>query len=121
MSASEGNSGNESGLGGHAMRYSPLLLSLWSFPVQSSKPFSVHSCRSAVKLTLSPHVTCLFWLYRKREARRLFLTMKINLQFYYIPVRSTTSPISPTKVGHLDPLCRLQLCPDNNINTLGLK
>ncbi|XP_047435230.1 phosphoinositide 3-kinase regulatory subunit 6 isoform X2 [Mugil cephalus] len=27
-----------------------------------------------------------YYFFRKRESRRLFLTMKVNLQFYYIPV-----------------------------------
>ncbi|XP_056892251.1 phosphoinositide 3-kinase regulatory subunit 6 isoform X2 [Takifugu flavidus] len=44
-----------------------------------------------------------YYLFRKREARRLFLTMKINLQFYYIPVHNTTSPISPSKGNLLKP------------------
>ncbi|XP_042341394.1 phosphoinositide 3-kinase regulatory subunit 6 isoform X2 [Plectropomus leopardus] len=38
-----------------------------------------------------------YYLLRKREARRLFLTMKVNLQFYYIPVCSATAPISSNK------------------------
>ncbi|XP_051563591.1 phosphoinositide 3-kinase regulatory subunit 6-like isoform X1 [Myxocyprinus asiaticus] len=37
-----------------------------------------------------------YWL-RKREARRLFLTMKINLQMYYIPVARQSSATSPVK------------------------
>ncbi|XP_010871299.1 phosphoinositide 3-kinase regulatory subunit 6 isoform X2 [Esox lucius] len=36
-----------------------------------------------------------FYFLRKREARRLFLTMKVNLQFYYIPVCEDLSPSSP--------------------------
>ncbi|KAM9856970.1 phosphoinositide 3-kinase regulatory subunit 6 [Aulostomus maculatus] len=35
-----------------------------------------------------------YYFFRKREARRLFLTMKVNLQFYYIPVCIATSPTS---------------------------
>ncbi|KAK9540005.1 hypothetical protein VZT92_002481 [Zoarces viviparus] len=35
-----------------------------------------------------------YYLFRKREARRLFLTMKVNLQFYYIPVCGATTPVS---------------------------
>ncbi|CAL1601645.1 unnamed protein product [Knipowitschia caucasica] len=35
--------------------------------------------------------------FRKREARRLFLTMKVNLQFYYIPVSSCKPHHSPIK------------------------
>lgn len=42
---------------------------------------------------------------RKREARRLFLTMKINLQFYYIPVCKAPTPNSSAKVSFL-PLLR---------------
>lgn len=38
-----------------------------------------------------------YYLLRKREARRLFLTMKVNLQFYYIPVCRATTPISSVK------------------------
>lgn len=42
-----------------------------------------------------------FWFifFRKREARRLFLTMKVNLQFYYIPVCKPTTPASAVKVS----------------------
>ncbi|CAJ1053615.1 phosphoinositide 3-kinase regulatory subunit 6 [Xyrichtys novacula] len=36
-----------------------------------------------------------YYFFRKREARRLFLTMKIHLQFYYIPVCRPTTSISP--------------------------
>ncbi|XP_075946383.1 phosphoinositide 3-kinase regulatory subunit 6 [Anarhichas minor] len=38
-----------------------------------------------------------YYLFRKREARRLFLTMKVNLQFYYIPVCGATTPVSSIK------------------------
>ncbi|XP_028423570.1 phosphoinositide 3-kinase regulatory subunit 6 isoform X4 [Perca flavescens] len=38
-----------------------------------------------------------YYFFRKREARRLFLTMKVNLQFYYIPVCRATTPISSIK------------------------
>ncbi|KAM9363846.1 phosphoinositide 3-kinase regulatory subunit 6 [Symphorus nematophorus] len=38
-----------------------------------------------------------YYFFRKREARRLFLTMKVNLQFYYIPVCRDTTPISSVK------------------------
>ncbi|XP_072318551.1 phosphoinositide 3-kinase regulatory subunit 6 [Eucyclogobius newberryi] len=38
-----------------------------------------------------------YYFYRKREARRLFLTMKVNLQFYYIPVSACKSHHSPVK------------------------
>ncbi|XP_056136329.1 phosphoinositide 3-kinase regulatory subunit 6 [Lampris incognitus] len=38
-----------------------------------------------------------YYLLRKREARRLFLTMKVNLQFYYIPVSMDLTPTSPMK------------------------
>ncbi|XP_008276711.1 phosphoinositide 3-kinase regulatory subunit 6 [Stegastes partitus] len=38
-----------------------------------------------------------YYLLRKREARRLFLTMKVNLQFYYIPVCTARTPISSVK------------------------
>ncbi|KAL1272936.1 hypothetical protein QQF64_028798 [Cirrhinus molitorella] len=37
-----------------------------------------------------------YWL-RKREARRRFLTMKVNLQMYYIPVTRQSSAASPVK------------------------
>ncbi|XP_016305261.1 phosphoinositide 3-kinase regulatory subunit 6-like [Sinocyclocheilus anshuiensis] len=37
-----------------------------------------------------------YWL-RKREARRRFLTMKVNLQMYYIPVAPQSSTASPVK------------------------
>lgn len=55
---------------------------------------------------VSSHVShvCLVWFCRKREARRLFLTMKINLQFYYIPVCKATTPNSSVKVSLLPPL-----------------
>ncbi|XP_017283182.1 phosphoinositide 3-kinase regulatory subunit 6 [Kryptolebias marmoratus] len=39
-----------------------------------------------------------YYSYRKREARRLCLTMKVNLQFYYIPVRAASAPVSSEKV-----------------------
>ncbi|KAJ8001907.1 hypothetical protein DPEC_G00174290 [Dallia pectoralis] len=38
-----------------------------------------------------------FYFLRKREARRLFLTMKVNLQFYYIPVCEDLSSSSPVQ------------------------
>ncbi|KAM7418921.1 hypothetical protein PAMA_016170 [Pampus argenteus] len=38
-----------------------------------------------------------YYFFRKREARRLFLTMKVNLQFYYIPVCTAPTPVSPVK------------------------
>nr|XP_046266394.1 phosphoinositide 3-kinase regulatory subunit 6 [Scatophagus argus]XP_046266401.1 phosphoinositide 3-kinase regulatory subunit 6 [Scatophagus argus]XP_046266410.1 phosphoinositide 3-kinase regulatory subunit 6 [Scatophagus argus] len=38
-----------------------------------------------------------YYFFRKREARRLFLTMKVNLQFYYIPVCVATTPITSVK------------------------
>ncbi|KAL1005926.1 hypothetical protein UPYG_G00065730 [Umbra pygmaea] len=38
-----------------------------------------------------------FYLLRKREARRLFLTTKVNLQFYYIPVCEDLSLGSPVQ------------------------
>ncbi|XP_026159237.1 phosphoinositide 3-kinase regulatory subunit 6 [Mastacembelus armatus] len=42
-----------------------------------------------------------YYFLRKREARRLFLTMKVNLQFYYIPVcKNVTHPISSVKENH---------------------
>ncbi|KAM8773611.1 phosphoinositide 3-kinase regulatory subunit 6 isoform 1-T3 [Acanthopagrus schlegelii] len=40
-----------------------------------------------------------YFFFKKREARRLFLTMKVNLQFYYIPVCRATTPFSPIKVN----------------------
>ncbi|KAG7485228.1 phosphoinositide 3-kinase regulatory subunit 6 [Solea senegalensis] len=41
-----------------------------------------------------------FYSFRKREARRLFLTMKVNLQFYYIPVCKAPTHVSSIKVSH---------------------
>ncbi|XP_028262925.1 phosphoinositide 3-kinase regulatory subunit 6 [Parambassis ranga] len=38
-----------------------------------------------------------YYYFRKREARRLFLTMKVNLQFYYIPVCGAAAPTSSVK------------------------
>ncbi|KAL6110211.1 pik3r6 [Pungitius sinensis] len=38
-----------------------------------------------------------YYFFRKREARRIFLTMKVNLQFYYIPVCGATTPVSCMK------------------------
>ncbi|XP_056265121.1 phosphoinositide 3-kinase regulatory subunit 6 isoform X2 [Pseudoliparis swirei] len=38
-----------------------------------------------------------YFVFRKREARRRFLTMKVNLQFYYIPVSEATAPIGSIK------------------------
>ncbi|XP_044046290.1 phosphoinositide 3-kinase regulatory subunit 6 isoform X2 [Siniperca chuatsi] len=38
-----------------------------------------------------------YYIFRKREARRLFLTMKVNLQFYYIPVCRAANPLSSAK------------------------
>nr|XP_020513247.1 phosphoinositide 3-kinase regulatory subunit 6 [Labrus bergylta]XP_020513248.1 phosphoinositide 3-kinase regulatory subunit 6 [Labrus bergylta] len=38
-----------------------------------------------------------YYFFRKREARKLFLAMKVNLQFYYIPVCKPTTSISPSK------------------------
>uniref|UniRef100_UPI0037E8933A phosphoinositide 3-kinase regulatory subunit 6 isoform X2 n=1 Tax=Semicossyphus pulcher TaxID=241346 RepID=UPI0037E8933A len=44
-----------------------------------------------------------YFFFRKREARRLFLTMKVNLQFYYIPVCRPTTTISPVKENLPEP------------------
>ncbi|XP_022620681.1 phosphoinositide 3-kinase regulatory subunit 6 [Seriola dumerili] len=41
-----------------------------------------------------------YYFFRKREARRLFLTMKVNLQFYYIPVCKAPTHISSVKENH---------------------
>ncbi|XP_029367869.1 phosphoinositide 3-kinase regulatory subunit 6 isoform X2 [Echeneis naucrates] len=41
-----------------------------------------------------------YYLFRKREARRLFLTMKVNLQFYYVPVCKSPTDISSVKENH---------------------
>lgn len=41
-----------------------------------------------------------YYFFRKREARRLFLTMKVNLQFYYIPVCKAPLHISSVKENH---------------------
>lgn len=35
-----------------------------------------------------------YYFYRKREARRLFLTLKVNLQFYYIPISACKDNLS---------------------------
>ncbi|XP_074486617.1 phosphoinositide 3-kinase regulatory subunit 6 [Sebastes fasciatus] len=43
------------------------------------------------------HLAKAYYFFRKREARRLFLTMKVNLQFYYIPVCRATTPVSSMK------------------------
>lgn len=40
-----------------------------------------------------------YYFFRKREARRLFLTMKVNLQFYYIPVSRAPAPLSPVRAS----------------------
>ncbi|XP_073334376.1 phosphoinositide 3-kinase regulatory subunit 6 [Pagrus major] len=40
-----------------------------------------------------------YFFFKKREARRLFLTMKVDLQFYYIPVCRARTPLSPVKVN----------------------
>ncbi|XP_066560455.1 phosphoinositide 3-kinase regulatory subunit 6 isoform X2 [Amia ocellicauda] len=70
-----------------------------------------------------------FYSLRKREARRLFLTTKLNLQIYYIPVTDETQSASPVKenvssisskfcdlaayLGRVDPWY------ESNINSLG--
>ncbi|XP_019939274.2 phosphoinositide 3-kinase regulatory subunit 6 isoform X2 [Paralichthys olivaceus] len=41
-----------------------------------------------------------YYFFRKREAQRLFLTMKVNLQFYYIPVCKEPTHISSVKECH---------------------
>ncbi|XP_054636489.1 phosphoinositide 3-kinase regulatory subunit 6 [Dunckerocampus dactyliophorus] len=41
-----------------------------------------------------------YYCLRKREARRLFLTMKVNLQFYYIPVCAAPTAASSHKENH---------------------
>ncbi|GAA6229729.1 phosphoinositide 3-kinase regulatory subunit 6-like [Lates japonicus] len=41
-----------------------------------------------------------YYFFRKREARRLFLTMKVNLQFYYIPVCKAPIHVSSVKENH---------------------
>ncbi|XP_040892247.1 phosphoinositide 3-kinase regulatory subunit 6 [Toxotes jaculatrix] len=41
-----------------------------------------------------------YYFFRKREARRIFLTMKVNLQFYYIPVCKTPTHMSSVKENH---------------------
>ncbi|KAM6940492.1 phosphoinositide 3-kinase regulatory subunit 6 [Xenentodon cancila] len=41
-----------------------------------------------------------YYFFRKREARRLFLTMKVSLQFYYIPVCAAPTPASSVKENH---------------------
>ncbi|KAJ8363460.1 hypothetical protein SKAU_G00122910 [Synaphobranchus kaupii] len=38
-----------------------------------------------------------YYSLRKREARRLFLTMKVNLQMYYVPVSDEPAVTSPVK------------------------
>ncbi|XP_061590624.1 phosphoinositide 3-kinase regulatory subunit 6 [Cololabis saira] len=44
-----------------------------------------------------------YYFFRKREARRLFLTMKVSLQFYYIPVCEAPTPNSSVKENHHQP------------------
>ncbi|XP_077428129.1 phosphoinositide 3-kinase regulatory subunit 6 [Vanacampus margaritifer] len=41
-----------------------------------------------------------YYCLRKREARRIFLTMKVNLQFYYIPVCAASTTTSSDKENH---------------------
>ncbi|XP_061839670.1 phosphoinositide 3-kinase regulatory subunit 6 isoform X1 [Nerophis lumbriciformis] len=41
-----------------------------------------------------------YYCLRKREARRLFLTTKVNLQFYYIPVDAVSTVTSSGKENH---------------------
>nr|XP_057934534.1 phosphoinositide 3-kinase regulatory subunit 6 isoform X2 [Doryrhamphus excisus] len=41
-----------------------------------------------------------YYYLRKREARRRFLTMKVNLQFYYIPVCAAPTVVSSHKENH---------------------
>ncbi|XP_038137062.1 phosphoinositide 3-kinase regulatory subunit 6-like [Cyprinodon tularosa] len=70
-----------------------------------------------------------YYFYRKREARRLFMTMKVSLQFYYIPVCSAPAPSSPSTVNlsqNLGDSCTLGSYLSNvdpwynsNINSLG--
>ncbi|XP_059201221.1 phosphoinositide 3-kinase regulatory subunit 6 isoform X2 [Centropristis striata] len=70
-----------------------------------------------------------YYFFRKREARRLFLTMKVNLQFYYIPVCRATNSISSIKENlhqSKENLCNLgsylsMVDPwyNSNINSLG--
>ncbi|XP_061077813.1 phosphoinositide 3-kinase regulatory subunit 6 isoform X2 [Conger conger] len=70
-----------------------------------------------------------YYSLRKREARRLFLTMKVNLQMYYVPVSDEPAVTSPVKEnispGKTD-LCALaaylgRVDPwyECNINSLG--
>ncbi|KFO77442.1 Phosphoinositide 3-kinase regulatory subunit 6, partial [Cuculus canorus] len=65
---------------------------------------------------------------RKRETRRVFLTPRLNLQFYYIPV-VTEQPDTPTAMDHVatgqEELCevagylgRADPWYESNINTL---
>ncbi|XP_051940042.1 phosphoinositide 3-kinase regulatory subunit 6 [Hippocampus zosterae] len=41
-----------------------------------------------------------YYCLRKREARRIFLTMKVNLQFYYVPVCPAPTTTSSNKESH---------------------
>ncbi|KAI1896797.1 hypothetical protein AGOR_G00098510 [Albula goreensis] len=68
-------------------------------------------------------------IYRKREARRLFLTMKLNLQMYYIPVsdeptitspvKENISPVKTTRCALASYLGRVDPWYECNINSLG--
>nr|XP_061791945.1 phosphoinositide 3-kinase regulatory subunit 6-like [Nerophis lumbriciformis] len=46
------------------------------------------------------HLAKAYYCLRKREARRIFLTMKVNLQFYYIPVCTVPTATSSDKENH---------------------
>ncbi|XP_035262915.1 phosphoinositide 3-kinase regulatory subunit 6 isoform X2 [Anguilla anguilla] len=70
-----------------------------------------------------------YYSLRKREARRLFLTTKVNLQMYYVPVSDAPAATSPVK-EHLSPaktnpcalaayLGRVDPWYECNINSLG--
>ncbi|XP_077575939.1 phosphoinositide 3-kinase regulatory subunit 6 isoform X1 [Stigmatopora nigra] len=55
------------------------------------------------------HLAKAYYCLRKREARRIFLTMKVNLQFYYIPVCTelTTTSSDKENIQSEQSLCTL--------------
>lgn len=86
--------------------------SIWKCHVWKLKP-----CCSSNVLILCFLTNGLVCLCRKREARRLFLTMKVSLQFYYIPVCRTPAPVSPVKVRQLPLVNTPSACYCMKVNT----
>ncbi|KAG5278998.1 hypothetical protein AALO_G00105010 [Alosa alosa] len=64
------------------------------FPKQQQRQFTARIVMMGDDRVLGRMARAYYW-FRKREARRQFLTAKINLQIYYIPVSDQTS--SPAK------------------------